>query len=225
MSYSAVGQVFDPVSFRKHVDGLDLSWASSVTIHHTYYPDLSMRPKGWTIQHMRNLASYYGQELGWSAGPHLFTDEDQIFGLSPLTARGVHAVSFNAASIAIEMLGDFDKEDPQSGRGNQVIETTAAAVAVLLSKLGLPANDSTVKFHRDDPRTSKTCPGKRVSKDWFVGCVQRYLERLRRVESQADRFEVVTPESPKLPATDVATPSPDIVKARKLITEGLALLG
>jgi len=85
MSFSAVGHVFDPSAFREHLRTVDLSWARGVCLHHTAYPDLSMRPRGWTIQHMRNLASYYGGELGWSAGPHLFADEDQVFGLSPLT--------------------------------------------------------------------------------------------------------------------------------------------
>lgn len=172
MSFSAVGQVFDLPGFRRHVAGLDLSWAQGVCLHHTAFPDLSMRPKGWTVQHMRNLANYYGGELGWSAGPHLFTDEDQIFGLSPLTARGVHAVSFNATHIGIEALGNYDHENTLTGRGGQVWETTVAATAILLHALGVQATDHTVKFHRDDPRTSKTCPGKRIDKPALLSRIQ-----------------------------------------------------
>jgi len=198
MSFSAVGQVFDMKSFSAHLAGLSLAWADSVCIHHTAFPDLSMRPSGWTIQHMRNLASYYGGELGWSAGPHLFTDEDQIFGLSPLTARGVHAASFNARSIGIEMLGNYDTEDPMSGRGAQVIETTAAAVACLLARLGKSANETTVKFHRDDPKTSKTCPGRKVSKAYFLGCVQRHSDIINRTEEQSDRIDEPTLHEPVL---------------------------
>jgi hypothetical protein len=173
MSYSAVGKVWDPEGFADHVAGLDcLGWADSVTIHHTGTPNLSQRPKGWTIQHMRNLEHFYGMELGWSAGPHLFTDEDQVFGLSPLSEPGVHARSFNRSSIGIEMLGNYDFEDPMASRGAQVIRCTVQAVAALLKAMGLEPTPETIKFHRDDPRTSKTCPGTKVSKDWFVGLVR-----------------------------------------------------
>ena len=182
MSFSSVGHVFDATAFREHVSRIDLGWARSVTVHHTAAPDLAMRPKGFTIQHMRNLASYYGEELKWSAGPHLFTDEDEIFGLSPLTARGVHAVSFNADSIGIEMLGNYDTEDPMTGRGAQVLATTAAAVSILLARLGKEANANTVLFHRDDPKTSKTCPGTRVEKPHILTLIRAY-ESSRRPDA------------------------------------------
>lgn len=179
MSFSSVGQVFDPTAFREHVSRLDLGWARSVTIHHTASPDLAMRPKGFTIQHMRNLAHYYGQEMKWSRGPHLFTDEDQIFGLSPLTERGIHAVNFNADSIGIEMLGNYDTEDPFTGRGQQVLATTAAATVILLERMGKLPSAHTVLFHRDDPKTSKTCPGKRIEKSHFLDLCKAYEDTQR----------------------------------------------
>ena len=189
MSYQSVGQVFDPITFKAHLETVNIGWADSVTVHHTAYPDLLMRPKGWTIQHMRNLAHYYGSQLGWSAGPHLFTDEDQVFGLSPLTSPGTHARSFNRKSIGIEMLGNYDNEDPFSGRGAQVLETTAAIVAALLIKLGKLPDETTVKFHRDDPKTSKTCPGKKIQKSYFLGLVERHIQSIKRDNSQSDRIE------------------------------------
>lgn len=180
MSFSAVGKVWDVTGFADYVGGIrSLSWADSVTVHHTGTPDLIQRPQGWKIQHMRNLAHFYGKQLGWSAGPHLFTDEDQIFGLSPLTAPGVHARSFNRSSIGIEMLGNYDREDPDGERGKQVLRTTIHCVATLLKRLGLEADEKTVKFHRDDPRTSKTCPGKKIGKIWFVGEVAKAMEEVK----------------------------------------------
>jgi hypothetical protein len=172
MSYSAVGKVWDAESFRAHVKKHAASikgWAKGVTIHHTAAPNLAQRPNGWTIQHMRNLAHFYGKKLRWSAGPHLFTDEDQIFGLSPMTARGVHARSFNPGYLGIEALGNYDVEDPRSGRGRQVWRNTAKAVSILQEELGW--TDAQVTFHRDDPRTSKTCPGSKVSREWFLNLV------------------------------------------------------
>ena len=215
MSFSAVGQVFDAKAFKEHLDALPpLSWAKGVTIHHTAFPDLAMRPKGWTIQHMRNLASYYGNEKKWSAGPHLFTDEDQIFGLSPLTARGVHAKSFNAQFIGIEALGNYDIEHPATGRGYQVWNTTAIATALLLRKLGLPANDSTVKFHRDDPETSKTCPGKRISKIEFVLKVAVLMSDDRKDDIRSmDAID------------DLDTGTSNLAKVRTLLQQAQELLG
>ena len=177
MSYSEVGTVYDPIGFKKHLDGLPaLSWASSVTIHHTAYPDLAMRPKGFTVQHMRNLQSYYQNDKGWKAGPHLFTDDDEILGLSPLTSPGTHAKSFNGASIGIEMLGNYDEDDPSTGRGASVLWVSIQCTALLLAKLGLKATEETILFHRDDPKTSKTCPGTKIGKIWFVDEVRKEME-------------------------------------------------
>lgn len=172
MSYSAVGKVWDPKSFDEYVEENreSMGWASGVTVHHTAVPDMRQRPRGFKVQHMHNLAHFYGEELGWSAGPHLFVDEDQIFGLSPLSAPGTHARSFNRTHIGIEVLGNYDIENPVAGRGLSCWRTAAAAVAALLD--GLHLSESSVNFHRDDPKTSKTCPGKLVTKPWFLRLVE-----------------------------------------------------
>jgi len=194
MSFSAVGQVFDLVSFRTHLATLDLSWSNSVTIHHTGAPALIDRPKGFTIQHMRNIQSFYETERKWFRGPHLFTDEDQIFGMSPLTARGTHAESFNTTSIGIEMLGNYDVESPNEGRGREVILTTAAATAALLLRLGLPASEKTILFHRDDPKTTKTCPGKRVDKAVFIALVKNAMTAASQPAAPAIPAAIELPE-------------------------------
>ena len=196
MSYSNVGKVWDIEGFSDYLDSLPaIKWADSVTVHHTGTPDLSQRPKGWTIQHMRNLAHYYGKQLGWSAGPHLFTDEDQIFGLSPLNAPGTHARSFNSRSIGLEMLGNYDIEDPAGDRGKQVLRTSILAVAALLKKLGKEATDKTILFHRNDPKTSKTCPGTKIDKAWFVSEVAKVMADDEPEEKQQaepiDRFSIL----------------------------------
>ncbi len=138
---------------------------SYVVIHHCAAPSLAQRPHGFQPQHMENLKDYYEQK-NWSSGPHLFVDDSKIWTFSPLTARGTHAVSYNANGIGIEMLGDYDREDPWSGRGRQVLQNTAAATGLLLAKFGL--GKDRVKFHRDDPKTDKTCPGKLITKEAFL---------------------------------------------------------
>lgn len=171
MSYANVGRVWTVESFREYLKGVKRpAYAKSVTIHHTGAPTLAQRPKGFLAQHILNIQSYY-KSLGWSRGPHLFIDEDQIFGMTPLNVPGIHAVSFNRTSIGIEVLGDYDNEDPLSGRGLSCMKTAAATAKALFEWLDIPVNETTLKFHRDDPKTRKTCPGKKVKKDWFVSLV------------------------------------------------------
>jgi N-acetylmuramoyl-L-alanine amidase CwlA len=172
MSYANVGKVWTVQSFKEYLLTLKKpAYVKSVTIHHTGAPSLEQRKNGLLIQHIHNIKSYY-QSLGWNRGPHLFIDEDQIFGMTPLNVPGIHAVSFNRTSIGVEILGNYDIEDPMSGRGLQCINNTAAAVKALIDWLDIPINENTIKFHRDDPRTSKSCPGKKVSKSWFISLVK-----------------------------------------------------
>jgi len=162
-----VGKGFSREAFEAYVGGVELeAWVPElIVVHHTAAPSLAMRPKGFTAQHMENLAHYYGTELGWSAGPHLFVDDHLIWVFSPLDRRGVHAKSFNRLGWGIEMLGDFDSEDPWSGRGLAVLENTRAAIAALDARL---PRRPMIKFHREDAYTNKTCPGTRIGKEEFL---------------------------------------------------------
>ncbi len=162
-----LGKFYTPLEFETYL--ATLKWTAwkptKICIHHCAAPSLAQRPNGFIPQHMLNLQDFY-EGKGWSAGPHLFTDDDQIWTFSPLAARGVHAVSFNATAVGIEMLGDYDTEDPKSGRGLAVLQTTALATKALMKVLGIGPEG--IVFHRDDPKTSKSCPGKKITKDWFL---------------------------------------------------------
>lgn len=186
MSFNIAGKVFSSNGFEDYLKTIKApTWATAVCLHHTAAPSLLQRPKGLLANHIENLKDYYQNKLGWSSGPHLFIDEDQCWGMTPLTEKGVHAVSFNSRSIGIEVLGDFDTEDPKTGRGIQCWQTAAEATKDLLAWLKLPVNDKTVLFHRDDPKTSKTCPGTKVKKDWFLSLINGD-KRAPVVETQLD---------------------------------------
>lgn len=164
-----VGRGFSLADFAEYLAGISFElWKPDlIVVHHTAAPSLVQRPNGFEPQHMHNLAHFYAIERQWSAGPHLFVDEDQVWVFNPVDRPGIHAVSFNRTAIGIEMLGDYDTEDPTTGRGLHVIETTCKAIHLLCRKIGIgPA--SSLRFHRDDPRTSKTCPGRKISKQWFL---------------------------------------------------------
>ena len=172
MSFSNVGKVWSPEMFKEYLKGTKPPlWATSVTIHHTASPSLAQRPDGFTAQHIRNIQSFYQRTLGWSKGPHFFIDDDQIWGMTPPTMQGIHAKSFNSTSIGIEVLGDYDSEQHDTGRGKLCWDLAASATKALLDWLGVSPNTRTIYFHRDDPKTSKTCPGRKVTKDWFIDLV------------------------------------------------------
>jgi len=180
MGYELEGMQWDVDDFKQYINEVkdSMSWANSITMHHTASPDLSMRPDGLTLKHMQYLREYYENELGWSAGPHLFIDDKHISGMSGLQRRGVHAVSFNKDSIGIEVLGyyDYGCDDPFSGRGALAWERATATASILLEAMGLDINEDTIHFHRDDPKTSKTCPGQSIDKKWFVQKVRKYRD-------------------------------------------------
>ena len=186
MGFSNVGKVWTPASLEQELARIrfDKFRPVSVTFHHAASPSLANRPKGLLAQHIINIQSFYQNTNGWSSGPHLFVDEDQLFGMCPFNERGIHAVAFNKDSIGIEVLGDYDSEDPKSGRGLQCWENAFAAAAKILERLGLEANSATIKFHCEDPSTKKTCPGKKVTnntqhaktdKSWVIAGVRKYM--------------------------------------------------
>ena len=167
--FPVIGRPLMVDQIRRYVRASQPTWAAGVTIHHTSSPSLAQRPQGLLEQHVRNLRSYY-MGLGWSAGPHFFIDEDQAWAFSPLAKPGVHAKSFNRSHVGIEMLGDYDREDPWSGRGLQVLTQAGLVVGEILRCLNLPKD--AVNFHRDDPRTSKSCPGSRIEKSQFLKLIK-----------------------------------------------------
>jgi hypothetical protein len=172
MSYANVGKVWSLESFDAYLNSVEKpSWCKGVCLHHTAAPSLSMRPQGLLGQHIRNIEAFY-KNKEWSAGPHFFIDENEIFGMTPPNLKGVHAVSFNRSTIGIEVLGDYDTELPNKGRGLECWKTTAAATAKILRWLNLEPNYNTVLFHRDDPKTSKTCPGRQVQKPWVLDLIR-----------------------------------------------------
>lgn len=173
--FEDIGQVYDVESLTEHLRGVDLSWADGVTIHHTAYPNLAMRPKGFTVQLIRNAAYGYKHNRGFSSGPHLFVDEDQAFGMCPLGRPGVHAASFNKSHVGVELLGDFDDHmEVNSARGRQVIANGARIVAAVCASQGW--DESSVNLHRNDPKTKKTCPGAHFPVAIFKSRVASELE-------------------------------------------------
>lgn len=155
-----VAKPFSAEDFKTYVAGLrwDAWKPQFLVLHNTATPSLAQRPAGLTLQHIRNLEAYYRDTMRWSAGPHLFIDDKQIWVFTPLTTSGVHSPSWNAVAIGIEMLGDYARESFTSGRGLAVRQNAVAAMAALNNALGFKAD--AFRFHVEDTRSDHDCPGK-----------------------------------------------------------------
>src|SRR5436309_11676348 len=151
-----------------------LAWRPSfIVLHNTGSPSLAQRPKGLSKQHILNLEAFYRDEQKWKAGPHLFVDDQQIWVFTPLTVSGTHSPSWNKVSLGVEMLGDYEKEAFDSGRGLKVRANAVAALATLCAALGIDPH--TTRLHREDPLTTHACPGKGVRKLEMIQAVQDLL--------------------------------------------------
>lgn len=182
MSFSNLNKVWTDTSLEEYLSNVKApDWAKKICLHHTASPSLSQRPKGFTMQHIENIKDFYEKDLKWNRGPHLFVDEDQLFGMTPFTEKGIHAPSFNSNAIGIEVLGDYDSEDPKSGRGLQCWQNAAKAIVVLAKWLNIPLNSDTIVFHREcavtQRTTKKSCPGTKISKDWVLSLLGKPLEK------------------------------------------------
>lgn len=140
------------------------SWVRGITLHHTIRPGL----KEWYGRpSVERLLRYYRDEApwkddqgrarkGWSSGPHLFLAPDGVWQLTPLNLRGTHAVSFNQTHWGWEVVGQYDLS-PWSPAMRELVE---GSLAVGLRWLGKPAG--IINGHRDDPTTTKSCPGRAI---------------------------------------------------------------
>lgn len=182
----------------------DVPFAKGVVVHNTDALIDKMKAYGEKhgySQRIKNLEHYYKNEKRWSSGPHLFTEPDgKIYGGTPLSTPGTGSPSWNSSLWHWEIEADFDVDDPTSGLGLQSVETTAHGVALLLRKQGLPANNQTVRFHKEDPATTHNCPGPKLRKDWFLAKVQSYLDGDKPVDlSYGGRAPVPPAKEPALP--------------------------
>jgi N-acetylmuramoyl-L-alanine amidase CwlA len=168
-----VNKAFSPEDFLVYAKGLAwVQWRPQfIVLHNTFIPSLAQRPNGFGIEDMYVFVDYYKNQQKWSAGPHLFIDDKQIWVFTPLTVPGVHSPSYNSISLGVEMLGDYSKEDFDSGRGLLVQRNATSAIASLCIAIGL--DPTTLKLHKEDPNTShKDCPGRSVDKEDFIASVQ-----------------------------------------------------
>lgn len=130
-----VGKGFTAADFDTYVGGLVFSaWRPHfVVLHNTGDPTFAEWHDVPTPKRLKGLESYYRDDQGWSAGPHLFVADDKIWVFTPLTTSGVHAPSWNHVSWGVEIVGDYDHEIFRS----DVRANTISALVTLHAAIGL----------------------------------------------------------------------------------------
>jgi hypothetical protein len=184
MSWATItGKEFTATEFKNYVARLSIfQGAKFCVVHSTGAPTLQQwyHSKGWPPKRRINesLPDFYkSKKPPWHAGPHLFIDQDFIWGFTPMTVAGVHTPSWNDRSIGVEIVGNMDVE-PFTEQHRKLV---AAALGVIHSKMDWdPAKfvlgKSGLHFHREDPKTThKDCPGRNVVKAQLIKDVQNYM--------------------------------------------------
>lgn len=208
---SAHGDGMTVAEFQRHVDGLTFgSWRPSfMVLHNTAAPTLAQWKAYPAAQRILNLERYYRDQQHWSAGPHAFVADDLIWPFTPFTTPGVHSPSFNGTALGIELVGDYAREDDDRGDGFKAKMNAVAVFAILHAKLGL--NPETIKFHKEDPRTTHDCPGKNIEKPEFIRLVQEYMGTAG--EHPKDELPIFEPPAPTINLQDEPPPPEGKVSA------------
>ncbi|MHB1295143.1 MAG: peptidoglycan recognition protein family protein [Anaerolineae bacterium] len=175
-----VGKVLSADEFVRYMEELDFPdpLPNRIFLHHTWKPTRDTW-KGMTT--ILGMKAYYEKQVwedengqlheGWNAGPHLFVADDGIWLFSDLRYDGVGAKGHNTRTRHLEMVGDFDAALPDG----PTLQNTIVALGVLHERLGLDIK--ALNFHRD--YSTKTCPGRAVSKSWIIPQVEAWIEQYR----------------------------------------------
>ena len=150
-----------------------------ITLHNTAAPTLAQWAETGPRHDARisNLQSYYENDKGWHAGPHWFVSRNWINWFSDPLRPGVHSRCFNATRFGIEMVGDYDQEEFNSGDGALVRDNAIFLIAALNLKFGFDPDD--LKFHVECKKDNHDCPGRKVVKAEVISRVRAMMAALK----------------------------------------------
>lgn len=194
MPINIINRRLDLREFRDYISAFNFGAqpADKLVIHHTWRPTKDKWQGAHSIQ---GLKRYY-EGKGWPAGPHIFVADDGIWLFSTMRLDGIHAGELNHRSIGIEVVGDYDNEKWTGKTKENALET----IKLLMSQLGIDMQS--IFFHRDV--SSKSCPGKAITKDWLFGQLDdfRILPRIPGVSRAMEGVASVSAPIPGLTSLD-----------------------
>ncbi|WP_053956540.1 S-layer homology domain-containing protein [Inediibacterium massiliense] len=133
-------------------------------IHHTYKPDHSNFNGNNHIELQEAMYRYHTETKKWSdIAQHVTLAPDgklitgRDFNVSPASIAG-----WNKGAFAVEMIGNFDV-------GKEKLEGEQKKSILMLSKYFADRfGYDCIKFHREGPFVTKTCPGNSIDKKLFL---------------------------------------------------------
>ena len=210
-----IGQALTKQEFAAYVAAYDFGKLppSYVVFHHSAIPSATWArfPSGavWDdaetglsvdaikakrLRQLGKIRDYYGKELGWDRGPHLFVDDKWIYVFTPMYDVGIHAAEGNAIytngkleayGIGLEVIGYYEKTPWPAA----VAQNVGFAVATLQRKLKTfeltfkpgPLHKPRGRLgslcsHRDFNKPS--CPGAAITEDFYVQVCRDALARI-----------------------------------------------
>lgn len=182
------GSLFDRAGLEAYLKGTrPPKWVKALIVHCVSRPNLaqvratttSPDPKVDAAQRDKNFWGEVQKRL-YGKGWHFSVFEGGWIGDGQnVMLPGVHAGTRNPDTLGAEMVMDGDSDDVESVAGQQIIDTTAFLFARLLTWLGLPADETTILYHREEAsakKKGKSCPGKRMEpKAAFIKRVKAYM--------------------------------------------------
>lgn len=185
------------------------AWVKGIVIHHTEGFRASWNGK----VDMPSLMATYKAKPNWTAGPHLFNAPDGIWVGTPPNQVGIHAGDWNARTLGIEIVGNYDRETMLPDLRNRAF----CMIRSLMRWCELPFNDitaNTVPGHREcswkdkatgtimypptwDGKGIKTCPGRNTDMNVFRTDLARFLRTYRASSTGANVYNVDAPSRPR----------------------------
>ena len=149
------------------------AWVPKFTVlHNTGIPSLETwkinRQRYSEIELMSSQKHYERDIKHWHSGVHFFCPPSgNILVLCDPTADGVHCSCWNHLSFGIEMVGDYSREDFNSGAGAMVRDNAVALMTAINKKFKwMPDNFKEgvegLHFHKMCTKDHHDCPGKGV---------------------------------------------------------------
>lgn len=155
---------FEIITTKELLERLNDYEYKQLHIHHTWSPSHKNFTGSNHVALQQAMANYHINTNGWSdIGQHITLMPDGLwvtgrdFGKNPASIK-----YWNNGAFAVEMLGNFDiKHDILDGEQKESILELSRYFVKRFGK-------DVIKFHREGPEVTKTCPGSRIDKNKFM---------------------------------------------------------
>lgn len=155
---------FRLITIEELIKELDKYKFKQLHVHHTWKPDHSNFKGNNHVAIQQSMKDYHVNTNKWSViGQHLSLFPDGVwltgrpFDISPASISG-----WNTGAMAIEMIGNFDiGNDKLNGKQKEEI---LKLIKYFIDKYG----EGSIKFHREGPNVTKTCPGTSLDKNKLI---------------------------------------------------------